>query len=218
MQNQISFNSVLLKELVPQKDNPRKNRETVKKLKEIISEVGFLIPILVNSDKEILAGHSRYQAAKALKMQFVPVVVASHLTEKQQKFFTMADNKVAGLSKWDEKKLKTYIEAHEIEVADLELAGFNELEIENVAMEGLDENVDFSGLGESTDTTEDDSEVDETTLEGGSKPGKQVSFTLRCSKEEKDFIMDALNRKCEELEQEHETVHSRLDALIQVLS
>ena len=78
----------------PYEKNPRKNDDAVKYVAQSIKQFGFKVPIVIDSDGIIVAGHTRYKAAKKLKMDEVPCIVADDLTEEQVKAFRLADNKV----------------------------------------------------------------------------------------------------------------------------
>jgi site-specific DNA-methyltransferase (adenine-specific) len=81
--------------------NPRKNDEAVKPVMASIKEFGFKVPIVIDKDNVIIAGHTRVLAAKELGMKKVPCIVADDLTDEQVKAFRLADNKVAEFSLWD---------------------------------------------------------------------------------------------------------------------
>ena len=66
-----------------------------------IREFGFLVPLVIDRNHEIVAGHTRYKAAKSLGMREVPCVIADELTEDQIKAFRLADNKVSEAAQWD---------------------------------------------------------------------------------------------------------------------
>lgn len=88
-------------DLKPYEKNPRKNDEAVKYVAESIREFGFKVPIVIDKDNVIVAGHTRYKAAKKLKLKEVPCIIADDLTDKQIKAYRLADNKVAEMSEWD---------------------------------------------------------------------------------------------------------------------
>lgn len=87
--------------LVPYDYNPRDNAPAIDALAESIRTFGFLIPVVVDSDNVLVAGHTRVEAAKVLGMAEVPSVLADHLNEDQINAFRLIDNKVAELAKWD---------------------------------------------------------------------------------------------------------------------
>lgn len=85
----------------PYEKNPRKNDDAVKYVAESIKQFGFKVPIVIDKDGVIVAGHTRYKAAKKLNLNEVPCIVADDLTDDQIKAFRLADNKVAEKAEWD---------------------------------------------------------------------------------------------------------------------
>lgn len=81
--------------------NPRDNGPAIESVANSIRTFGFLIPVVVNADNVLVAGHTRVAAAKTLGMHEVPVVQVDHLTEAEINAFRVIDNKVAELAKWD---------------------------------------------------------------------------------------------------------------------
>lgn len=90
-----------LSELHPYKNNPRKNDSAVDAVAASIKEFGFKVPVVIDKDGMIVAGHTRYKAAKKLKINEIPCIVADDLTDEQIKAFRLADNKVGELAEWD---------------------------------------------------------------------------------------------------------------------
>ena len=86
----------------PYEKNPRDNAEAIPKVAESIKEFGFLSPIIVDGEDVILAGHTRFAAAKELGLTEIPVLYARGLNEGQAKAFRLADNKTAEFAKWDD--------------------------------------------------------------------------------------------------------------------
>lgn len=115
-----------VKDLKPYEKNPRKNDDAVQYVANSIKEFGFRVPIVIDSDNTIVCGHTRWKAAKLLKMETVPCVIADDLTEEQIKAFRVADNKTSEKSGWDFALLDT--ELAEIETIDMTLLGFDEAE------------------------------------------------------------------------------------------
>lgn len=87
--------------IVPYEYNPRDNEAAIDSVAASISNFGFLVPIVVDSDNVLIAGHTRVEAAKKLGMSEVPAIQADHLNEDQINAFRLIDNKVAELAKWD---------------------------------------------------------------------------------------------------------------------
>ena len=113
-----------VKVLKPYEKNPRKTDDAVQYVANSIKEFGFRVPIVIDSDNTIVCGHTRWKAAKLLKMETVPCVIADDLTEEQIKAFRVADNKTSEKSGWDFALLDT--ELAEIETIDMTLLGFDE--------------------------------------------------------------------------------------------
>lgn len=90
-----------INDLIPYENNPRKNDKSVDYVTNSIEQFGFKVPIVIDCNNVIVAGHTRYKAAIKLKMETVPCIVADDLTEEQIKAFRLADNKVGELSAWD---------------------------------------------------------------------------------------------------------------------
>lgn len=88
-------------EIIPYEKNPRKNDEAVKYVAESIKQFGFKVPIVIDKNNVIVAGHTRYKASKKLGLKEVPCIVADDLTEEQIKAYRLADNKVAEQAEWD---------------------------------------------------------------------------------------------------------------------
>jgi len=101
-----SIQEVDIKKVKPYGKNPRKNDDSVPAVAESLKEFGWRQPIVVDKNMVIIAGHTRYKAAKALKMDKVPVIIADDLTEEQVKAYRLADNKVGEKSLWDMPKLE----------------------------------------------------------------------------------------------------------------
>jgi len=93
-------------ELKAYEKNPRKNDKAVGPVAESIKEFGFKVPIIIDKDNVIVAGHTRLKAAKKLGMKTVPCVVADDLTPEQIKAFRVADNSTAQIAEWDLELLK----------------------------------------------------------------------------------------------------------------
>lgn len=112
-----------LEEIRPYEKNPRYNDEAVGPVAKSIQEFGFKVPIVIDKDGVIVAGHTRYKAAKKLKLETVPCIVAEDLTDEQIKAFRLADNKVGEIATWDEGLLTEELES--ILNIDMKDFGFN---------------------------------------------------------------------------------------------
>ncbi len=119
-----------INKLKPYKNNPRKNDEAVEYVANSIKEFGFKVPIIVDKDYEIIAGHTRLKAAKQLGLKEVPCIIADDLTEKQVKAFRLADNKLSEIAEWDFNLLDN--ELSNILDIDMGSFGFDMLEDVNL--------------------------------------------------------------------------------------
>ena len=111
-------------EIRPYEKNPRKNDAAVKYVAESIKEFGFKVPIITDRNGVIVAGHTRYKAAKELGLEVVPTIVADDLTDAQIKAFRLADNKVAEVAEWDYDLLNQELNDL-MEQLDMESFGFD---------------------------------------------------------------------------------------------
>lgn len=114
-----------LEEIKPYEKNPRNNDNAVDAVAASIREFGFKVPIIIDKDNIIVAGHTRYKAAKKLGLKTVPCIKADDLTDEQVKAFRLADNKVAEQSEWDFDLLNLELETITM---DMEQFGFDLLE------------------------------------------------------------------------------------------
>lgn len=116
-------------ELKEYENNPRNNDAAVDAVAKSISDFGFKVPIVIDRNNVIIAGHTRLKAAKTLGLEKVPCIVAEDLTPEQVKAFRLADNKTAELAEWDFDKLET--ELAELAEFGVEMDGFGFDEIED---------------------------------------------------------------------------------------
>lgn len=114
-------------ELIPYDRNPRNNEGAVDAVANSIREFGFKVPIVIDSQNVIIAGHTRLKAAKQLELDTVPCVVADDLTDEQAKAFRLADNKVSEIATWDMEILAEELESLDI---DMGVFGFDLSEIQ----------------------------------------------------------------------------------------
>jgi ParB-like chromosome segregation protein Spo0J len=94
MQLNVKYRKV--EDLIPYVNNSRKHSdEQVAQISASIKEFGWTNPILIDGTNSIIAGHGRLMAARKLKMDEVPTIEISHLTDTQRKALVIADNKLA---------------------------------------------------------------------------------------------------------------------------
>ena len=104
-------------------NNPRIiSEDAVNVVAESIKAFGFKVPVILDSDNVIVAGHTRLQAAQKLGLSEVPCVIADDLTSEQIKAFRLADNKTSELSGWDFEKLD--LELEELADFDIDMSDF----------------------------------------------------------------------------------------------
>lgn len=114
-----------LGDLKPYEKNAKlHSRDQVELLKQSIQEFGFVNPILIDEESEIIAGHGRLEAAKGLKMDSVPVIILRGLTEDQKKAYRIADNKLTELGEWDMDLLNEELKELKLEGFNVDLTGF----------------------------------------------------------------------------------------------
>ena len=94
-----------ISDLKDYENNPRKNDKAVDAVANSIHSFGFKVPVIIEPDGTIIAGHTRVKASKKLGIEEIPCIVADDLTEDQVKAFRVADNKTAELADWDMDKL-----------------------------------------------------------------------------------------------------------------
>ena len=88
-------------ELIPCTNNPRNNDDAVDYVANSLKEFGFKVPCVIDSEKNVVCGHTRLKAAKKLGIKEVPCIIADDLTEEQIKAFRLSDNKVGEFAEWD---------------------------------------------------------------------------------------------------------------------
>ena len=130
-----------LEEIKIYEKNPRKNDDAVEGVANSIKEFGFKVPIIIDKNNVIVAGHTRYKASQKLGLIEVPCIVADDLTEEQVKAFRLADNKTNEKASWDLDLLGE--ELKDILNLDMTDFGFNEFEItaltEDTVPDGYDD-------------------------------------------------------------------------------
>ncbi|CUQ79779.1 site-specific DNA-methyltransferase [[Clostridium] innocuum] len=121
---------VAVSKLIPYVNNARTHSaEQVMKLRSSLREFGFINPVIIDREFNVIAGHGRILAAKEEGILEVPCVFVDYLTEAQKKAYILADNRMAMDAGWDEELLRIEIEALQSEDFDIGLTGFDESEI-----------------------------------------------------------------------------------------
>ena len=101
---------VQLEDIKPYPNNPRRNDAAVDAVAESIKNFGVLVPIVLDKNNVIVAGHTRYKAFKKLGWESVPCVMADGLTDEQVRAFRLVDNKTAEMSEWEPELLAAELE------------------------------------------------------------------------------------------------------------
>ncbi|HKL43369.1 MAG TPA: ParB N-terminal domain-containing protein [Clostridia bacterium] len=147
----ISNKIILIKpeELIPYHNNPKEHSaKQIDKIASSIKNFGFVQPIVIDGEKEVIIGHGRLAAAKKLGLKKVPVMIKDDLTPSQIRQLRLADNKVAE-SPWDEEMLAVELEVLMEEGADLSLTGFEEDQINSIldlnSNEVAEDSFDYEG-------------------------------------------------------------------------
>ncbi len=138
-----------VEELKPYVNNPRFNDDAVEYVANSIKEFGFKVPIVIDKNNEIVAGHTRYKASLALGLDEVPCIVADDLNEEQVKAFRLADNKVSEKAEWNYELLNEELTelfdkfnmndfGFPVQIENIEIDDIEDLEEEKICKE-LDE-------------------------------------------------------------------------------
>ena len=129
----LRIEELAIQDLRPYQNNPRLHpKSQIDKLARAFTDFGFLIPVLVDDQNTVLAGHARIEAAKKLELRKLPCIRASHLTEAQKRTFTILDNRLAEEAAWDFELLAKEVEFLQSEGVDLTTTGFEIPEIEMI--------------------------------------------------------------------------------------
>ena len=135
-----------INKLVPYVNNARTHSpEQITKLRSSLREFGFVNPVLIDREFNVLAGHGRLAAAKEEGIKEVPCVFVEHLSEAQKKAYILADNKLALDAGWDDSLLKVEMESLQEMGFDIGMTGFDEMEIADLFetdTEGEEDNFD----------------------------------------------------------------------------
>lgn len=143
-----------LRDIQPYEHNPRKNEDAVQYVANSIREFGFKVPIVVDKNNVIVAGHTRYLACEELGIETVPCIVADDLTDEQIRAYRIADNKVADKATWDTNLLGEELNFL-IEDFDMTDFGFGEFEITMLTEDMRADAYDDDLISEYTENADD---------------------------------------------------------------
>jgi len=129
----LKLKKVPIDKLIAYENNARVHSpEHVEQIAKSIETFGFNVPVLIDAENNIIAGHGRVMAAKKLGMKDVPTLLIDHLTDDQKKAFILADNRIAMNSKWDDDMLKGEMEFLKDIDFDIDILGFSNKEIDKL--------------------------------------------------------------------------------------
>lgn len=133
--NHPSIEMMPLASLLPNPKNPRKHsKKQLAQIAASIERFGFVVPIIVDEARRIVAGHGRWEAAKLLKLPLAPVILVSFVTDEDRRAFALAENRLAELSDWDQDLLTA-------ELSDLFEGGYD-ITITGFSLADLDFSID----------------------------------------------------------------------------
>src|ERR1700726_2454597 len=120
-------------EMTPDPANARQHsKKQILKLANSIETFGFNVPVLVDAELNVIAGHGRLAACRALDLAQVPTLRLDHLSPAQLRAFMIADNRLTELAEWDDRLLAQQLKDLSLSGLDfsLELTGFEIAEID----------------------------------------------------------------------------------------
>lgn len=174
-----------LEDLKPYEKNPRKNEKAIDFVANSIKEFGFKVPLVIDKNNVIVAGHTRYQASKQLGLKEVPCLVADDLTDEQIKAFRIADNKTNDMAEWDDNLLGEELKDL-MDNFDMTDFGFGEFELsmltEDMEPDGYDDELIKQYTGNSEEFL----------------ANKRIIITYR-TPEETEFLKNLIKEDKEEL-------------------
>lgn len=137
MLNSIKIDYVKIGELREYSENPKIHEEKqIQQIAKSINKFGFTNPILVDEKSEIIAGHGRLLAAQLLKLETIPIIRLTHLSEPEKRAYRIADNRLAENGQWNVELLK--LEFSEIEKLALNLEDELNLDITGFDFKEID--------------------------------------------------------------------------------
>lgn len=99
-------------DLLPSAQNAKEHTpDQVEAIAKSIDEYGWTMPVLVDEEGELIAGHGRVLAARLRQIEFIPTMVAVGWTEAQKRAYRIADNRLTEIGRWDRKKLSAELKA-----------------------------------------------------------------------------------------------------------
>ena len=129
-------------DLIPYPNNAKTHpKEQIQKIAGSIKEFGFVVPVLLDKDNGVIAGHGRIEAAQVLRLDTIPCCHIDNLTPAQVKGLRLAENQLTMSSGWDMDILGLELDELKDLDFDLDVLGFD--------LEGIGFEVpDFQPVGE----------------------------------------------------------------------
>lgn len=196
--NKLKVTHLPVEDIIPNPNNPRIIQDAIIPVANSIKEFGFLVPVVVNENNIILAGHARHAAAKFLEMKKIPVVQAKHLEPAQAQAFMLADNRLTEKADYDHKILAEVIASLDEQNFDLAITGFDKDEIDNF-LDASAQNFDFL-INDEQNNTNTDTEIEnlDTTQHEQENQLQRLSFFF--DQEQKNNINKAIEIEKEQAE------------------
>src|SRR6516165_11494791 len=137
---------LLVRELRQYPNNARTHsKKQIRQIANSIKKFGFCNPVLIDDEKQIIAGHGRVEAAKLLGIDAVPTCRLSHLSEADKRAYILADNKLAEKAGWDKELLAIELQGLIDLDVEVELTGFEMAEIDLILDEAREASGDAGG-------------------------------------------------------------------------
>lgn len=165
----MKIKEIKIRDLKPYKNNPRFNDDAVDKVVASIKEFGWKVPVVIDKEGVVIAGHTRLRAAEKLGIEKVPCIIADDLTDEQVKAFRLVDNKTAEIAGWDITKLANELSV--INVIDMQKFGFEANEFDEISVDDFGEEFELPS--------------------GEQNPIRTMTFSLK--REQSDLIEAALD-------------------------
>ena len=125
--------TVRIDDLIPYANNAKiHGPDQIEQLRRSLRQFGFVSPVLIDEDRNLIAGHGRVEAARAEGMTEVPYVTVSDLTEAQRRAYIIADNRLTEAGVWDAGRLKLEMQELQALKFDTGLTGFTMAEVETI--------------------------------------------------------------------------------------
>lgn len=176
--------------LVPYENNAKiHGPEQLAKLRASLRAFGFVSPVLIDEQRNVIAGHGRIEAARAEGMTEVPYVLVSDLTEAQRRAYIIADNRLAEAGEWDAARLKFEMQELEALQFDVSFMAFS-----------VDEQIPFGIQLETARNAESAQSIDANNLGCGSGYEHTMvidGYTVAMTAEEKNMITQRLEKYVE---------------------